>query len=294
MEDERGMLVRLLSASKNYAPLTVHTWRTGGGKSAFASNGDKLAAGIAKTIDGKPSERWLVVCHKTDGRVGNVEKTVTDLLSATPKDNVQFITWGNHSATNDFADVPNVILAGTLFYRASYYEALKRLAAGRPATAGTVSDNELRETELGEHAHLVLQALCRGAVRKSDGDKCHPAHAYLIASVRSGIPEALPKIFPGCKVVRWSPLPRTLKGDAAPAYDYVERWARRAKPGEVLPFRLIQRDLGIDRTTFATTIRRGLPFVDSIAELGVEEWGKGKYATAYQLVSRPLSHRTDL
>jgi hypothetical protein len=108
MEDGRGMLVRLRSAPKNYAPLTVHTWLTGGGKAAFAEHRDKLAAGIAKTIDGKPTERWLVVCHKTDGRVGNVEKAVTDLLSAIPKDNVQFITWGNHSATNEFADVPNV------------------------------------------------------------------------------------------------------------------------------------------------------------------------------------------
>ena len=36
-------------------------------------------------------------------------------------------------ATNEFVDVRNVILAGTLFYRPSFYEALKRLATLTPA-----------------------------------------------------------------------------------------------------------------------------------------------------------------
>lgn len=287
MEDSRGMVKRLRSAPKNYGPLTVHTWLTGGGKSAFAAKGDKLIAGIAKTIDSKPNERWLVVCHRKDGRVGDIAASVSALLVDTPKDNVRFVTWGNHSATNEFADVPNVILAGTLFYRGSYYEALKRLAAGRPATAGKVSDAELRETELGEHAHLLLQALCRGAVRKSDGDKCHPTNAYVIASVRSGIPAALPTVFPGCKVVRWSPVRRSLKGDAAAACDYIGQWATGADPGDVLPFRLIQRDLGIDKDTFKDTIRRAVPFSDELAELGVEEWGAKTRLTGYRLIARP-------
>ncbi len=111
----------------------------------------------------------------------------------------------------------------------------KRLAAGRPASLGTVTDEEMQNTELGEHAHLILQALCRGAVRKSDGDKCHPAHAYVIASTRSGIPDALPKIFPDCRVERWSPMPRKLQGDAEPVFDYIQKWASKSKPDDTLP-----------------------------------------------------------
>ncbi len=86
------MLVRLRSAPKSYAPLTIHTWLTGGGKSAFASKGDKLAEGIAKTIDQRPTERWLVVCHRRDGRVGDVERAVIKQLSTIARPNVQFIT----------------------------------------------------------------------------------------------------------------------------------------------------------------------------------------------------------
>jgi hypothetical protein len=180
-----------------------------------------------------------------------------------------------------------VILAGTLFYRGSYYEALKRLAAGRPAEVGGVSESELRETELGEHAHLILQALCRGAVRKSNGDQCHPAHAYVIASVRSGIPAALPTIFPRCKVVRWSPVPRSLKGHAEAAAEFICRWAKTARPGDVLPFRLIQREVGVAAPVFKDTVRRCVPFIEELAELGIEEWGAGRYATGYRLTGSP-------
>ncbi len=282
MERERG-LVHLRRAPKDYSPLTVHTWQRSGGKSAFAEDGDKLAAGIAKTIDTRPDEEWLVVCHKSRGRVGDVKANVVRMLGKAGPDKVHFITWGNHAATNQYANVPNVILAGTLFYRGSYYEALKRLAANRPASGGAVTKDEMEKVQLGEHAHLILQALCRGAVRKSDGDKCHSANAYVIASVRSGIPAALPTIFPGCRVVGWSPVPRNLKGDAEAAYQFVEAWARKASPGAVLKFRDVQREVGIDRRTFTDTIRRGMPFREAIAELGVIEWGQGKYSTGYQL-----------
>ena len=286
LEKERGALVRLRSAPKDYSPLTVHVWQTGGGKSAFAKNGDKLAAGIAKTIDTRPNERWLVVCHRSDGR-SDVQRAVSSLLVSTPPENVSFITWGSHSATNEYADVPNVILAGTLFYRGSHYEALKRLAAGRPASSGPVTEGELWETQLGEHGHLILQALCRGAVRKCDGERCHASNAYVIASVRSGIPAALPSIFPGCKVVRWSPIPRALSGNIAAACDYVEAWASTAKPGDVLPFRQLQRDTGIPAKTFKDTVRPSVPFLEALAEIGATEWGPKAYATGYQLLAAP-------
>ncbi len=144
----------------------------------------------------------------------------------------------------------------------------------------------MRETEVGEHAHLILQALCRGSVRKSDGDQCHPAEAWIIASVRSGIPAAIPTIFPGCKVKRWRPVRRTLTGPAVSASGYVEEWARRAKPGDVLPFRTIQRDLGIDKDTFKDTVRRAVPFSEELAELGVEEWGPKSRLTGYRLLAQ--------
>jgi hypothetical protein len=287
MEKERG-LVRLRTATKRYDNLTVHTWLTGGGKSAFERNGGSLAAGIAKTIDTKPTQKWLVVCHRRDSKVGDVAKEVMALLSTTPKENIRFITWGNHSATNDFADVPNIVLAGTLYYRSSYYEGLKRLAAGRRAADGQVTDDEVRQTELGEHAHLVLQALCRGVVRKCKGEGCHKADAYIIASARSGIPAALPTIFPGCKIERWSPIPRKLSGDELAARDYIQQWAASAAPGGILAFKTVQRDLNISKDKFKDSVRRSVAFCEELSGLGVQEYGKGRYSTGYRIVSAPF------
>src|SRR5262249_3963458 len=156
------------------------------------------------------------------------------LLTRTPKENVSFLTWGNHSATNEFAEVPNIILAGTLFYPDSGYEALKRLASGRRAADGEVTADEMHETKLGEHAHLILQALCRGSLRKCDGEHCHKAEAWIIAAKASGIRGHLPRIFPGCVVKTWRPIPRGMEGLCASVFDYVKTWATAAKVGDVV------------------------------------------------------------
>jgi hypothetical protein len=94
-------------------------------------------------------------------------------------------------ATNVFASTPNVILAGTLFMRDSYYTALTHLAQDRDVSPGLIGQADVDRTMRGEHANLVLQALCRGRVRKSDDARCLPMTAYVIASTLSGIPEDL-------------------------------------------------------------------------------------------------------
>jgi hypothetical protein len=56
--------------------------------------------------------------------------------------------------------------------------------------------------------------------------------------------------------------------------------------GDVLPFKLIQRDTGIDKWTFRSHVRPNPPLIDALAELGVEEWGKARYMTGCRLVER--------
>jgi hypothetical protein len=139
--------------------------------------------------------------------VDEVEKRITG-----NKKRVHFLNWGAHQATNEFSDVRNVILAGTLFYRPSYYEAIARLAADLRPAQGAIDDAMENDIMLGEHRHLILQALCRGSVRRCHGAECAPCNAYIIAATRSGIPEALREIFPGCRVVRWQPVQKALRG----------------------------------------------------------------------------------
>jgi hypothetical protein len=174
-------------------------------------------------------------------------------------------------------------LAGTLFYAESGYEALKRLASGRPATGGKVTAAEMHETKLGEHAHLILQALCRGSVRKCDGEHCHQAEAWIIAAKASGIRGHLPRIFPGCVVQAWRPIPRGMEGLPATVFDYVKTWATTANVGDVIRFKDIQKALGVTSQTFRNETQRGNDgegLREALEEIGVEEHGN-KRTTGY-------------
>ncbi len=277
-EDRRGTLVSLRKADKRYDNLIVHVWNKGGGKTAFRREGEKLINAIASTINSKPDEEWLVIHHKSEAGF-DVVSGVTDLLHMN-KDNVHFLHWGNHHGTNDYAHVTNVILAGTLFYRPSYYESMGRLGSGFTAS-DRLTKADYNEVTIGEHRHLVLQALCRGAVRQCIGDVCAPCNAYIIASVNSGIGETLPHIFPGCKVRRWKPLGTALKGKMKHAASVI-KGRLKVNPKCLVRFKDIMASIGMtDTSNFRRSIRNHPDFMDVMAEEGIIEWGHGKRVTGF-------------
>lgn len=276
-ERMRGDLIRLPSASKRYANLTINVWDHGGGKSAYSSNGDTVVQGVLSAITTKPNEGWLVVHHKHRPGLLDLPSEVRRRLPQGHK--VCFLNWGAHDGTNEFKDVSNVILAGTLFPPLSHYEGLTRLSSGRSASRGVVSDGMLRAVTLGEHSHMILQALCRSSVRQNQNGECPPSTAYLIASEYSGIKALLPEVFPGAQVVSWTPIKKQTRGKVANAISYIRDWFK-ANPDGVLAYKDLQKALGIkDKSNFRNTIRLHEDFQAAIVELGLEEWGTGKYLT---------------
>jgi hypothetical protein len=272
-EEKRGGLVRLRSAPKRYDDLTVHVWNRSGGKGAFREKGDELAEGIILTVNSKPTEDWLVVVHREDTIGLNLEKLVRAALP--DHTGLHFCTWGSHSATNEYRAIPNVILAGSLYYPASYREALGRLASGRRPSDGPFTDDELARITLGEHRHLLLQALCRGAVRLCVEDRCAPCDAYLIASVRSGIRPALGEIFPGCKITDWRPIKRTLKGKLEETRRFVTGYFTTNPDHDRLRLKDVQKAIGEPYpSTFRNNIRRNPGLVTALAEDGIVEQGR--------------------
>ncbi len=135
----------------------LHCWIRGGGKSSFRRKGDEPVAGIISTINMKPDQECLVVCHKADGIGFDVEEKVRSLLTFKHECMVHFLTWGNHHGTNAYAHVPNVILAGTLFYRVSHYEALTRLAAGKHPADGLPGETVSLRSQLASTATLFCR-----------------------------------------------------------------------------------------------------------------------------------------
>lgn len=264
-EAGRGGIKRLLEAPKDYSPLTIGVWQTGGGKGSFKKNGQRLVQGVANEINLRAAEKWLVIHHKDPA----FEETVRALLSADAQD-VQFRHYGAHEGTNEYADYPNVILAGTLFLRPSHYEALGRAAAGLPSSAGPFPREVFEQVRRGEHRHLILQAVCRGRVRKCDGARCPPSRVYIIASRASRIADDLASIFPGACIEAWEPVQRTLTGKIGAAAAYI---IDRAKGGALVPFTDVMRHLGItDKSNFNRTIRKHEDFVEALAEHGIAAW----------------------
>lgn len=279
-ENGRGGIVKLPSAEKRYDALNIHVWDRGGGKTGFRKDGDLLVEGIASTILIRPDDPWLVVHHKQDGIGRDIEDEVHALLPATVR--VHFLHWGAHDATNEYADVPNIILAGTLFLRTSHYEALGRLAAGHPSSRGRFDDDKVREVTAGEHRHLIFQALCRGAVRRCVGEGCPPTRAYIIASRKSGIAEDLPDIFPGARILPWRPVKKALRGKVAEAVQFVTAQLA-SDPTSVVTFREVMAHLGWkDRKEFKRRIRRHDDFQAALRDEGIEEWGKGRWPIGFR------------
>ncbi|KPF83905.1 hypothetical protein IP70_16985 [alpha proteobacterium AAP38] len=283
MERRRRIIQRLPEAPKSYRNLRIHVWQRGGGKSSWQSNGDQLVEGICRTIETKPTEDWLIVHHKKDSRVGDVEEKIRRRAKVNPE-RLHFITWGKHTGINNYSHIGNIILAGTLFMRESHYEGLKRLGAGLPCGGEDVTADQLNQTRLGEFGHDILQALCRGRVRRSDGDACQPCDAYIIASVSSGIPSILPTVFPEAEVVRWSPVPAALSGRPREVYDYVLAWAAFSAPGDELLFRQVRQALGIQPAHFTQLVRHS-GLVEELHANGVIRAGGGRYYTKFQLAS---------
>ncbi|MCW5772350.1 MAG: hypothetical protein KIT16_11985, partial [Rhodospirillaceae bacterium] len=274
--DYRGGVEFLPAATKDYTPLTINVWSAAGGKAAFRSaSGSRLIDGIVRTIDSKPREQWLVVHHKLSAVA--VAKLITSRLAPRSAP-VHFVNWGAHEGTNAYAEVPNVILAGTLFYRPSFYEALGRLSAGKPSATGAFDSSSRNAVMRGEHRHLILQALCRGRVRKCEGAACPPVNAYIIASERSGIREELPTIFPGATVRPWRPLPVELRGHvkAAAAFVLAKLGAVGSNPSGV-PFKAVMGHLGMSGSgNFANDVRKHESFRLAMADHGIVEWPEGR------------------
>lgn len=204
----------LESPEKSYKGLTVHHWNTGAGKQAQSKMRDDykdIAEGIARTIkhDVPSDKKVLVIHYKPSRHIPNMEAEITARLSDV-KTKVSFLTWGRHTATNDFSEYEYVFLAGVPQYTTAQYRATGYAAKGMSVDT-ELTDEEFTNIRLGEIRHHILQAACRGKVRHAVGDECPPGcHLYIIYSTQSGLPgrELTERVFPDSSYETWTPVVR--------------------------------------------------------------------------------------
>lgn len=267
----RGNLQFLKTASKQYSNLSCYYWNRGSGKSSVRNHFRLFAKEIATIIDSKQEEKFLVVHHKHDHL-----PTVIKANMFTDKERVSFIHYGIHTATNRYADIPNIILAGTHHYNETDYEAIGRAAANIHAENGELELEEIKEVERGEIYHHFLQAICRGAIRKNVSGNCLTSNLWIIGDAKWVNEESLQLLFPGCIVDVWVTTEKKLTKMQRMAEKEI---MRRLDAGEIeIAIDDIMRELGITRhNAFRERILDKPDFPLVLEDLGLEFNGtKGK------------------
>lgn len=208
--ESRKGLKFLPSAPKSYKGFTIHDWNKGAGKSTQKTNPKPIIKAVIDTINNHiPKDEDVLVVyflkqHNRDIDVREeIEKGITD-----NKDRIKFLNWGKHTATNEFQTVKHVIHVGVLQYGASTYEATGR-ASKKLRVEELLSESDYQAVRLGEIAHNVFQAACRGAVRKAVGNGCpEGCHLWTIIPIKKGTgitEDFLTSVFPDADVVNWLP-----------------------------------------------------------------------------------------
>jgi len=269
----RGDLIRLnTSATKEYSNLTISVWRKASGKEAYKGGSKVYSDEIIKVIDSRPDEKFLVVRHFDH------TEFEADILSQVKNPNrVRFIHWGIHTATNEYSHIPNVIISSQLTYRLAAYEAQARASATLTTADGMLSNEQLRAFRLGENAHHLLQAICRGQVRKSEGSGCPVSNVWIITSPSTMIEERLRTIFPDSNVKSWKTSPGALKGSQQKSFEFILKSIEDDAGKRVVsvPALLVRKHLGITQSNFKRDIIRNVTFNDSLAVHGIYTEPKG-------------------
>lgn len=192
---------------KRYDPLTISVWDRSSSRDYYSKQGVEMtSAEVAKVVRSIPEEAFLIVTMK--GKNGSVherwKKAIKAHLPSEDHSRLHFLTWGRHTAVNDYGHIPNVILTSQLHYSPSGYEVAGMASANLPSSMGSLTNEQLKDFRNGEVSHHLLQCICRGAVRAARGDSCPPSGCWIIADKSTGIRNLLPGIFPGCDIRPWS------------------------------------------------------------------------------------------
>ncbi len=274
---ERKGLKFLYSPQKTYEGLTIHHWNEGAGKQTQGKGKYKLIAeGVAKSIvESVPaSEDVLVIHYKKSGFMPDMQAEIEKILRSDPKflrqGKVHYRHWGTHTATNDYSHIKHVILAGILQYNTAQYEAYGLGAKGQDVHK-PLTEEEFEEVRLGEIAHHILQASCRGYVRNSEGEKCPDGcHLYVVFSTHkgTGTPQSLlTTVFPKAVVREWRPVFKVSKRMIG-VCDYL--CARAKGKAVILAKSKVAEDLNMHPNNLSYSILKHPDFLPYMKSRGME------------------------
>jgi hypothetical protein len=202
-QEDRQDIYHLPYSNKSYRNLDVMVWERKSGKQIIKDIKD-IVPELAALLTKHDGEKFLIILYK-DHKLP-CKRALSKELSGDQIAKVKFCTWGRHTATNQFSDIPNIIMLSPYQLPDFAYEATTRAATGLTTAKGKPCQDRVARVKRGEISSNILQAVNRGRVRKSEGDTCPPCRLWIITHPKAGIASELPNIFPECVIKRWKVL----------------------------------------------------------------------------------------
>ena len=208
-------IVRLKEAAKTYRNMTLRIVPTAASRSTYrdkaSTKGKELIEMAVRYIESVAPERVLVVGYKIWLTMKGVnERTIRAAIDArlTPeaKARTHHLSYGSHTATNDYKDVRRVILMGLNFLPPAASYAASGAALDKPMRSNDPADHpttdQVEAMRLGALRDATLQAILRGNARMGcDGD-CGACEVIIPQTKQTGLSKAdYEGMFPGAVIV---------------------------------------------------------------------------------------------
>lgn len=238
-------VTRLKEAGKTYRNMTLRIVPTAASRSTYrdktSPKGRELIDMAVRYIRSVAPDDVLVVSYKFWLTMKGVkEKTIRDAINArlTPDEinRVKHLTWGSHTATNDYKAVRRVLFMGLNFVPRAASYAASGAALNIPMRTSNAADHpttgQVEDMRVGMLRDATLQAILRGNARMGvDGD-CGVCEVVIPQVRQTGLSEDDYRgMFPGLVIQRDTRLLPTkpLKGKLKALSEIV---ARRLAEGE--------------------------------------------------------------
>jgi hypothetical protein len=263
---------------KTYKNLAINWWDIGTGKDSWDSRKgkvkrEKLVAGIAKAVC-STKKRSLIVCGK-DQLPFIKDNLVLDCDVEAPA----YLTWGKHTATNEFKDVDNVIITH-LFNKPDYHYYAELRAYLGLAPEEDFEEDSLKDFWRGDAWDSLYQASLRGKARQLDGDACKAMTLWVFASSKTPnvlLKDAWHQVYPQAvvKKVMVEHKPKEFSGVAGKCFKMAE-WFNKQTDKEVpIDVALLERFI-LTKEQIRQLRKRNHDLMASIGELGVQFETRGK------------------
>jgi hypothetical protein len=216
-----SQLRTIANIPNDYRNLKIHHWKRAAGRTTMMDL-DQLsliADQCAQLINSNEGD-WLIIHQKAlSSSPSDSLKTLIETKIEKSSHKLDFLTWGKHYATNAYNDVENMVIIN--IFREPDVAIRAKYIGSSGCCVKHIAPNEWGDFARREHMHHLLQAICRGKVRKQEGGRAGKMRAYIISSQPPNLSQLLEETFPGCQTEGWHPVAKNLTRQQRQVVDYI-------------------------------------------------------------------------